>query len=475
MGNTNAKRVSLDNRDIVDNDYKAKDLQEAMEEIDFRRETKEPTGFLDISEVRVFYNSATNQVQIIPTGTEWTYYIAGEIFTITGTLSVSVPTTDGYHIFYLEKDGVFSTSSNPSLPDYNTFYFRIAFANYSTDEARVNYFADISSTISMPWGTSQRINETYGVGYGPQSFIIENFITAGDGSQDAHCQFGLTNGKIFHNDLFYDVISDPTPTNDFEQDLNPIAKIPIYYKSGPNGIYRKSDATSFPIIENIGNRAYYNEWTGATWQLTECDENTFFTVYYYATTNPMEPIIGFLGSINSTSPANAISQDTSTRALDGFPLCSVGFIKAIVWNTSDAFTNTPKTRFTGISEGVETINIDRYVQKAEYNGNANSNRWLELSNAESSDNQPLLIPEDSYIRTVTLQATASIGNAKSIGFYKLPNLSTPVFTVVVPFSGSEEHQWEVTQFFNKGDKVAVRVVNGSIQKPVVRFWIETAP
>jgi len=380
-----------------------------------------------------------------------------------------VPTTEGFHVFYLEKNDIITTTYNSSEP-YNSSKIRFAALYYSTIEGRVNIWFDVASMLSMPWGTIQRLAQVEGAEYNRQDFIFKNFVDNGDGSDNAHAQFGLNEGTIYHKDTFHEVVHSTTPTEHFEQDIDVDAKIPIYYKVGV-GLWRKKDATDFPFVENLGGRMYFNENVAGTWQLTEAANNSFVAVYYYATLNPDEPIVGVLGSINGSSPSNSISQ--SDKYLSGFPNATFAFLKTIVFNTSDQFTNDVKARIFAITEGLDTLNSDRYVISAEYGGNAGNNRWLEISNSESSNNQPVYVPEDSIIRTVTLQSTSNIGNNKSIAFYEGSNLGTPRFTVVVPNGGEQEHVWDITEFFTKGESIAVRVLNGSISKPVVRFWIET--
>lgn len=466
-----AEDTPMDNKNIRDNDFKAENVQEGLEEIDFRRETKEPTGFVDETEVRIHYDDISNKIQLIPTGTEFTYFIWGCEYSSSTTIELVHPITEGYYQFYLEPTGTIAYTYNSARP-YDDESIRICATYYDATNSKVIWFAHTHSQCSMPWGSVRRLAQVERAGINSQDFLIQNFVTNGDGSLDSHAQFGLTEGTIYHKDLAHDVVHTTTPTNHWEQDIDSQAKIPIYYKTGV-GLWRKKDANSFPLIENSGTgRIYYNEFNGSTWGLTEAGNNQFVAVYYYASLNVHEPIIGVLGSLSGSSPRASISE--ADKTLFGFPNAAFAFIKAAVWQTSDSFTNTPKARLFALTEGISALTNDRYLVTSFFGGNANNNRYLEYLDQADSLEQPLLVPEDSFVRTVTIQASSVIDAGKSIGFYDINNLTTPLFTVVVPVGGQDNHKFNVTEFLPKDTRLVIKVVNGSFNKPVVRLWIETS-
>lgn len=481
-----AESVPLENQDTKDNDFKSLNVQEGMEETDFRRETLEPTGFVNLTDSVVTFNEVTREAKIEPTGSFYDYYIFGCKFTKTSAETVIIPDTHGLHILYLDNVGTgnfVSYTGAGADKDYDqgagsegapngTHEIKVCIVYWDATNKKGILNGDARSLLSMPWALQRRSHFATRTEYGINNFELENLIDDGDGSLDSHCQFGFsTPGKIFHEDAMFIATHSATPTNQFEQFLDNPAKIPIYYRSGTGNTWFKKDANGFPLYDDSGNTIFWNENVGGTWQLTNASENSFVAIYYFASINVNEPIIGILGDHEGSSPRDALHAHMISPA--GFPVPATGFIKAVVFQTSTSFGNTPNARVFAVSDVIDTITNDRYLATSFYGGNANTGRWLELVSGEASNDKPLLVPEGSFVRTITLQSSASIASGKKIGFFEIGDLVTPRFEITVPTGGSKEHQFNVTEFFNKGESIAIQVTDGSINKPTVRFWIET--
>lgn len=461
--------VPMENRDARDNDFQSLNVQEGLEEIDFRRETKDPTGFLDLAESENSFNEGTRTFTIAPVGAEFTYFIKGQPFIITSATSIIIPNTSGNWFFYLDDNSTLTASQTHIDFGGNVITAGATYWNAVTQEAV--WFGDMRSNLSMTWGAKRRAHDVNRVEGRDGDFILHDLVLDGDGDDDEDAQMAITDGIMYHIDIAREVFDVATPTADWEQHLDNIAQIPIYYKDNGNLLYKKT-ANNFPLIEDAGNTIFYNEEISpGNWQLTNVSNNNFVAIYLFITMDPRHPVVGVLGNISASSPAQALDLTMLTAPLgDIYP--GFGFLKSLVFQTSTGFTNTPKARLFATSDVIDTLSTDRYMVSATYGGNAGNNRWLEIPpSTDASDIAPILMPEDSFIRTITLQSTSIIGNAKSIAFY---NNGTEQFSVVVPAGGSNAHQFEVTEFFAKGDLISVRVKNGSISKPVVRFWIETS-
>ena len=466
-----AQSTPMENRDVKDNDFKSLNVQDGMEEIDFRRETKDPTGFLDIEEMTCSFNNPTRTFNVAPVLplVEFTYYIQGCKFKGV-TDSIQIPDVSGVYFFYYDTNETLTYT----YEDHNNYidYVRAGAVYWNSTIQVATWFGDVRSNLSMSWADKRRTHFINRVEFADSDFIIHDYIDGGDGSLDSHTQVSVKPGMLYHEDIRRQVVDSATPTLPFEQKLLNIAEIPILYKLGSE-IYKKT-ANTFPLKEGgAGLTIEYNEETSpGVWGLTNAPNNTFVAIYLFTTMDPNNPVVGFLGNLAASSPAGALDPDFLTPT--GTAFGSFGFMKSLIFQTSQSFTNAVHARLFAVTDVLDTLSADRYVIDAQYGGNANTGRWLEISNNESSDDQPVYIPEDSIIRTITLQATSNIGNGKSIGFYNSSiSSTTPAFIVTVPFGGSKNHTWEVTESFLKASTVAVKVVNGSIQKPVVRFWIET--
>ena len=483
-----AEAVPLLDKDSRDNDFKSENVQDGMEETDFRRETLELIGFNNLTDSVVSFNEVTREAKIEPTNNFYDYYMFGCLFRKTGADTVIIPDTHGVHILYLDNVGtgnfISYTGAGADKP-YNqgegtegavngTHELKVCVIYWDATNKKAILSLDARSLLSMPWALQRRSHFVTRVEHGVSDFNLENITTDGDGTLDSDAQFSFSAGKVFHEDAMFTVVDTATPVNQFEQDLGGVsglAKIPIYYRSGTGNAWFKKTANGFPLYDDTGNTIFYNEDVAGAWQLTNAPENSFVAIYYFATININEPVIGILGDHVGASPA----QSTHKHLLSpkGLPFPAMGFIKAVIFQTSTSFTNSANARVFGVSDVLDTLSNDRYAVTGYYGGNANTGRWLEFANSESSDNEPLLIPEDSFIRTITLNSTAIIDIGKKIGFFEASDLVTPRFEITVPVGGLKVHQFDVTEFFNKGEEISVQVTLGNISKPVVRFWIET--
>ena len=471
-----AQSVPLENKDAKDNDFKSLNVQDGLEEIDFRRETKEPTGFLNQDEVVSSFVNGTRTFTITPISANFTYYIRGCAFVKTSAENIVIPNTNGIHYIYYDNVGTGNLVTTQVRKNYDDEFILVRTIYWNVSQAAIQFNGDSRSILGENWGVQRRIRNTQGAihEFGPTAFKFQNFVENGDGTLDAHAQLGITGGKLYSEDVEFTIVHSTTPSNPFEQDIDSIAQIPILYREGSGaGVWRKIPANDFPMADDTGNLIQWNEDTGGTWQLTNASENTFVATYLFATTDPDEPIIGVLGDVDAGSPLQAIKQSLLTPI--GLPYPQFSFLGVAIFQTSSDFTNTPKARLAAISNGLFADSVDRYAILASYNGNANNGRVLEVVPGEDSEDQPVLVPEDSFIRTVTLQSTSTIANGKSIGFFILPNTTTPILTVVAPTGGQQEHQFDVAQFISKGSRLMIAVVSGSIQTPAVRFWLETVP
>ncbi len=79
------------------------------------------------------------------------------------------------------------------------------------------------------------------------------------GSLDIHAELSISDGKISDGDVFYSIV------NDNPQDLSLPAQIPIYYRTGAGGLWKKDAVTNFPVKRfGVNSRLAYNHFTGTS-------------------------------------------------------------------------------------------------------------------------------------------------------------------------------------------------------------------
>ena len=95
-------------RDEVDKDnfFNAHNLQDAVEEIDFRVLTGEPTGFPNRDDSHISFDDGSREFTIQPSGiASFDYYIKGKKTTITDEDSVVIDDEEGMHFIYYNASG----------------------------------------------------------------------------------------------------------------------------------------------------------------------------------------------------------------------------------------------------------------------------------------------------------------------------------------------------------------------------------
>ena len=142
-----AQSVPLENKDSTDNDFKSLNVQEGLEEIDFRRETKDPTGFLNFSESTISFDDNTLKFSITPTGSEFTYYIRGCAFVKTAQEDVYITNTSGVWVIYYDDTGTL-TSVQADLP-YDGPQIKVGILYWNAVTQSHTWFGDPRNNLSM--------------------------------------------------------------------------------------------------------------------------------------------------------------------------------------------------------------------------------------------------------------------------------------------------------------------------------------
>lgn len=143
------------------------------------------------------------------------------------------------------------------------------------------------------------------------------------------------------------------------------------------------------------------------------------------------------------------------------------------------FDNTVAPGFTAtnvqdaIYEAVQdAINNDRYPIQASLGGNANINSFLEIFPGEDSNTAPLVVPSNSSIVAVVIQATANTNGA-----IRIRNKTTSLTLYDALFSGTNKKVYNNLSIFgmSSGDEITFSVVTAAVNKPKIRAWFNTQP
>lgn len=433
--------------------------------------TGEPTGFPNRIDSTISFDEGVLKFTIAPTVTSFDYYIKGIKYTVSSADDVYITDTEGrWYIYY--NLGVLTASQTPWSSDVTQYPYAFVSALYwdSTNNIAIMFFEERHGLV-MDWATHRRLHLIDGMQVQEPftSFEVGDYILRGDGTSDSHCQLSVANGIMHDEDNILNIVNDATPTDPFEQKLSTIAYIPLYYRDGAAGNWRKLDATVFPVAYQASNTIRYNYWNGSTWTLQNATEGYFVNTWLLATNNIYEPIIGIVGQNEYDNVG--LAERANYRAIEPeVPLLEEAPLHKLIFKTSTSYTNTPEAVLYAISDIVNVVlNTDRYAVKASYNGKANTGRYLEVFSGQSSDVANFVFPETSFIRTIIVNSTAL--STGIISVYRITDLVNPVISISL--SNEDYKRQEYSAFFDADEKIAFKVSNGSINKPSMMFWVQT--
>jgi hypothetical protein len=317
----------------------------------FSEETGEPVGFLDASQTSLSINDVSRTLTITPISTNFTYYVEGKKIVTSTSLSATWDDTHGLHFFYLDENGDLK-HSNSFNNDYITKYTYVSVIYWDFVLKKHIYFADERHGIHMGTQTHLYLHNTRGAQF-DNGLKLANFAIDGSGNLNTHAQFTSNSGVIWDEDIR---ISIPAQV-----------QIPVMYKLGT--VWKRKDADSFPLIYSgtagyvgAGGRPPYNSFDGTNWSLTEVNINKWVLVHLFATNDIEYPVIGIQGQqqYNSKAGARQGAYD-EIQTLTGLPFAEFAPIGSVIFETSNSYTNTPKSRVVSTDLG------DDYVDhRAEY-------------------------------------------------------------------------------------------------------------
>lgn len=207
----------------------------------FPTESKENTDISFVDGTRTF--------SITPTAGSFDIYQRGIPYRFDSAQSVILPDTEGSHFVYFD-DGVLVTTTTFDF-DLIEEWVYVANIYWDADNNKGILVGDERHGLGMDAKTHEYLHNINGAQIN-NGFALGNFTTTGTGGADADAQMSIANGTIRDEDIVHSIVDSATPSANFEQILDPIAELPIWYRDGANGYWRRKDATTAPINVELG-------------------------------------------------------------------------------------------------------------------------------------------------------------------------------------------------------------------------------
>ncbi len=317
------------------------------------------TGFLNSADSTISRTDGSREFKIQPAVSSYQFYSNGVLYTKNAALTKNWPDTEGIHYFYFDANGDLQTTMTFSN-DLILKYAIIAILYWDAANSASIMFCEERHGLVMSSQSHLHLHLSLGCQW-KSGLGLTSIIADGDGSLDTHAQFAVADGAVRDEDIEV-AIADGSP-----QDLSPIAKIPVYWRSGANGYWRRKTADNFPFIESgsggyvgVNGRMAYNQWTGAVWQLTEAGQTQCVNVHYFGTNNISEPFIAILGQqvyANAGDARIGAQTEIASLLLGALPAAEFSAIATVIFQTSTTYGNSVKTRIRKTDTGADYIDF----------------------------------------------------------------------------------------------------------------------
>jgi len=325
----------------------------------------------------ISFVDGTRTFTIAPTGSDFHYYQLGNKYEKTSSEDVIITDVSGNHLIYYDE-GTLTAAANPSLGLVDQIIRTkclVAYVYWNSTEAKHIALNDERHGISMAPDTHAYLHFTRGIQY-LDGLAIDN-IVIGNGSSNTHAQFGTASGSITDEDLFTLLDAVVSTTG-----------LTYYYRDGASGIYNSGTNAGYSFPVGSTPLPQYNEYTGATYQLTEITSGNYMLLHIFGTNSTDEVPICVLGNTEySTISAATIGAETEIgEVLGDVPTPEFLPIATAIIEGKTSFTNTPQARLVQDTNGNDYIDW----RTSELQPGASPTSHTNLSNLDSDDHAQYL-------------------------------------------------------------------------------------
>lgn len=259
------------------------------------KELMETTGFHKVFEATISWDRVQREFTIEPIdpANGFSFYQLGVQYLKHTAETVQIDDIEGIHyVFY--NLGVLSSANN--LTKDQVVY---AIENYAIV---AQIYWDATNKEELILGEERHgfvmDGETHAylhMVFGPQwleGMALNTITASGDGSSNAHAQFGVDSGEFFDDDL--DLHTDPVVST---------AGLPIFCYDGINADLRRYLEPGFPVLTDTTaglpgptGRLVYNKYAGGSWSLEVVPDDNFVLYHVFSTNDPDQPYISVIGT-----------------------------------------------------------------------------------------------------------------------------------------------------------------------------------
>jgi len=326
----------------------------AWRQVEHTQITKEPTGFPNRTDTTISFNNSTRTFTITPTGAFFEVYQKGKPYRFDSAQSKTITNTEGLHYIYFDN-GILQSTQTFDIAIIKEYVFVATIQWDATNQVRI-MFGDERHGLTMDGETHSYLHQSIGARY-ISGLSAGNFTTSGTGSSNSDAQLSIANGTVRDEDLSFDYTNSATPTQPFQQILSPIANIPMYYRSGASGNWRKDTATAYSLKQGT-SRIKWNNPAGPWTTPDASSDDNYVAVWLFSSNSQEEPIIGIVGQREDTTLNNALANNTyESISFGSLPSLELKVLYRLIFQTSSAYTNAVKARLVDVRDLRRAVDV----------------------------------------------------------------------------------------------------------------------
>lgn len=311
--------------------------------VDVADATGDVHGVIDRAASQISFVDATRTFTIAPTGSSWTFYYHGILYTVTGPRSIVIANTSGARFIRVDP-ATLTLVEGGAVPDFATdLIVAYIYYNATTGEGIIIGDERHGYKRDTTWHSNQHLNVgTIWRSGGALTYTTDNA---------ASVQIGISTPLLIADeDLLHTITHSATPSADYQQILNTAASLEVLYLSGT--VYTSTAASTTPWIAGT-SLARYNLVTGGSGSLVDATEGSYITYWLLATNDIRSPVKLVLGRAAHTTLDAAYAE---TFEEYGLSFAEQVFMQQIVVRTSSAYTaNTAKIVIAAIRKVLSKV------------------------------------------------------------------------------------------------------------------------
>jgi len=299
-------------------------------------------------DVTITWDDGTTVFTIAPVGTTFDVWVKSVKYsktteTLTGD-GTDFAIAEGIWYLYYDAAGVLTASQTPWSFENNApvafFYW-----DATNSKALLSGLFDERHGSNYPWSVHMKEHLTLGTAF--QEGLDLTALLDQTGASDTHAQVALSDGTLWDEDLEIPIV-DGAGSGRFEQELDPIAELPVLYRSTAAGLWREKVANTYPLYETAGRVNYNNIDAGGAgvWGLTEVANGKFTDSIIVGSNSFSQPVAVILGQATYNTLNDARNADPlASFDLTDLPFEEIRYLYRIIIQTSDGYGNAVKARF----------------------------------------------------------------------------------------------------------------------------------